>query len=125
MKLPDFLWWLPIGSVPEIEPDHLKAWLAKNRNVQIVDARTAPEFESGTIGKAQHAPITGMPGSLAQLDLDPEKPVVMLCLSGHRSRPGTRWLRARGYEAYSLKGGITAWRGAGYSTRRPSQTPKK
>ncbi len=40
--------------------------------------------------------------------------MVVLCLSGHRSLPGTRWLRARGYEAYSLQGGILAWKKAGY-----------
>jgi rhodanese-related sulfurtransferase len=54
-----------------------------------------------------------MPDSMARQNLDREIPVVVLCLSGHRSLPGTRWLRARGYEAYSLRGGLMAWRKAG------------
>jgi rhodanese-related sulfurtransferase len=73
------------------------------------------EYTQGTIANAHHAPLTDMPRSLADLKLDPSIPVVMLCLSGHRSLPGTRWLRARGYEAYSLEGGIMAWRRAGYT----------
>jgi rhodanese-related sulfurtransferase len=118
LKLPT-LDWLPIGKAAEISPDELQRWLAEGRPVEIVDARTLLEYEQGTIGAARHAPLTGLPGSLERLDLDPRRPVVVLCLSGHRSRPGTRWLRRRGYEAYSLKNGILAWRRAGYPLRKP------
>ena len=62
-----------------------------------------------------------MPGSMEGLSLDASHPVVVLCLSGHRSRPGTRWLRARGYEAYSLQGGVMAWKAAGFSTEKPKE----
>lgn len=122
MNLLEFFWWLPVGRVPEIEAHQLKSRLEEKPTLQLIDARTGPEFYAGTIGQAQHAPLTGMPDSLAHLNLDPERPVVALCLSGHRSRPGVRWLRARGYEAYSLKGGITAWRKAGFSVHLPRQT---
>lgn len=119
MKLP-FLWWLPFGGVPEIEPKKLRDWLDEGRTVQIVDARTGLEYQQGTIGDARHAPVTGMPAVMEQIALDKEQPldkahpVVVLCFSGHRSRPGTRWLRARGFQAYSLKGGVMAWRLAGF-----------
>lgn len=118
MKLPS-LWWLPFGRVPEISPDELHRWLEEDRPVQVVDARTELEYTQGTIGQARHAAVTEMPGVMEQLELDPNRPVVMLCLSGHRSRPGTRWLRARGYEAYSLQGGVFAWRRAGYPVQEP------
>lgn len=111
MRLP---WWLPVGQAPEISPSQFKRWLDEGRPVQIADARTGLEYSQGTIPGARHAPLTDMPRSLAGLELDPSIPVVMLCLSGHRSLPGTRWLRARRYEAYSLKGGIMAWKSAGY-----------
>jgi rhodanese-related sulfurtransferase len=83
----------------------------------LVDARTGLEYHQGTIGPARHAPLTGMPYSIARLNLDVEVPVVVLCLTGHRSLPGTRWLRARGYAAYSLQGGILAWLRAGYELK--------
>ena len=118
MKLPR-LWWLPIGPVPEISPQDFSRWLAEENPVQVVDSRTGPEYSAGTIGAAQHAPVTEMPGVMTALELDPARPVVVLCLSGHRSRPGTRWLRARGYEAYSLAGGVLAWKRAGYRTQKP------
>jgi rhodanese-related sulfurtransferase len=119
MKLP-FFWWLPVGSVPEITPEELDRWLQTGRPLRLVDARTGLEYQQGTIRDALHAPVTGMPGSLADLQLDADRPVVMLCLSGHRSRPGTRWLRGRGIEAYSLKGGIMAWRRAGFPLSPPT-----
>ena len=111
MNLP---WWLPIGSAPEVSPQELKRWMDEGRPLQFLDARTELEYQQGTIGGAVHAPLTGMPTSIASVQLDPNTPVIMLCLSGHRSLPGTRWLRRRGYQAYSLKGGVMAWKQAGY-----------
>jgi rhodanese-related sulfurtransferase len=114
------LWWLPLGKVPEVEPAGLKRWLDEGRPLQLIDSRTGLEFQSGTIVEARHAPVTGLPGSIDRLDLDPEKPVVVLCLSGHRSLPGTRLLRARGIEAYSLRGGMIAWKLAGFPLVSPN-----
>ena len=114
-----FLWWLPFGRVPEITPSKLHEWLEEGRPVQLVDSRTESEYCQGTIRDAQHAPLTGLPQSLESIFLDPDQPVVLLCLSGHRSRPGTRLLRSQGMEAYSLKGGIMAWKKAGYPLTKP------
>lgn len=113
------LWWLPFGGVPEITPAGLSRWIQEGHPVQLVDSRTMIEFQQGTVAGAQHAPVTALPDALKGIILDPENPVVFLCLSGHRSRPGTRLLRSRGFEAYSLKGGIMAWRRAGFALEEP------
>lgn len=113
-------WWMPAGKVHEISPEEFNLWLQNEKAVQVVDARTALEYSQGTVGAAQHAPLTDMPGSLERLALDPALPVVMLCLTGHRSIPGTRWLRSRGYQSYSLQGGIMAWKRAGFDLDLPS-----
>lgn len=119
MQLPA-LWWMPLGRVPEINSHKLRDWLDHSRPVQLVDARSRLEYEAGCLDGAQLASLTDMPAGLEKLDLDPEIPVVVLCLTGHRSRPGTRWLRGRGFEAYSLRGGVAAWKRAGYPLTRPS-----
>jgi rhodanese-related sulfurtransferase len=113
-------WWLPFGQAPEICPEDLKCWLDEARPLQLVDARTTLEFHQGTIGDACHAPLTDMPSSMQRLSLDRTKPVVVLCLTGHRSLPGVRWLRARGYEAYSLQGGVMSWKKAGFEVNPPA-----
>lgn len=115
------LWCLPTGKAPEVSPEDLKHWLDEGRPLQIADARTTLEYRQGTIADARHAPLVEMPGSMQRLDLQPGVPVVVLCLSGHRSLPGTRWLRARGYEAYSLQGGILSWKKAGFELNQPEQ----
>lgn len=91
--------------------------------MQLVDARTGLEYQQGTIADACHAPLTEMPASMQRLSFRTDRTVVMLCLSGHRSRPGTRWLRLRGYEAYSLQGGILAWKKAGFELTLPGEHP--
>jgi rhodanese-related sulfurtransferase len=117
----DFLWRLPLGKVPEVSPQELHHWLEQGRPLQVVDARTTLEYKQGTIARARHAPLTEMPSSMQRLPLEPDRPVVVLCLTGHRSRPGTRWLRAHGFEAYSLQGGVGAWKRAGFLTEKPIQ----
>ncbi|MFZ6031603.1 MAG: rhodanese-like domain-containing protein [Chloroflexota bacterium] len=69
-----------------------------------------------------------MSEAIDRLDLDPVYPVAV-CLSGHRSLPCPRLLRGHGFEAYSLKGGILAWKKAGFlpttsrrGTRRATPT---
>ena len=116
-----FLWWLPFGSVHEVSPQEFHGWLEEGRRLQVLDARTSLEYAQGTIAAARHAPLTEMPTSIERLPLDPDLPVVVLCLTGHRSRPGTRWLRARGFKAYSLRGGVGAWKQAGFPTEKPIQ----
>lgn len=108
MRIPSF-WWLPFGKVPEIPPVLLRRWLKEGKPIQLVDSRTSLEYNQGRIDGAHLATVTDLPGAIDRLNLDPTRPVVVICLSGHRSRPGTRLLRGRGYEAYSLQGGMLAW----------------
>jgi rhodanese-related sulfurtransferase len=41
--------------------------------------------------------------------LDRDKPVVFYCRSGDRSTMPAQAMRASGWDAYTLAGGITAW----------------
>lgn len=101
-------WW-PFGRVPEISAEELEAELEKGA-VQIVDVRTGAEFRLSRIAQARHLPITSFSRTrLESLDLDPDRPVVAICLTAHRSIPAVRKLRELGYEARQLRGGMRAW----------------
>jgi rhodanese-related sulfurtransferase len=115
MRLP---WWLPFGAVPEIAPAALPAALQGPRPPQLLDVRTPLEFAAGHIDGATSAPITSLAVRLTQLGLDPARPVVAICLTAHRSIPAVRLLRARGFEASQLAGGMLAWRSAGLPERK-------
>jgi rhodanese-related sulfurtransferase len=104
--------WLPFGQVPELAATQLKEALEGPNPPQLVDVRSHGEYRHGHIQGAVSAPITSLASVLAELRLDPKRPVVAICLSAHRSIPAVRLLRQKGFEASQLAGGMYAWRAA-------------
>lgn len=115
MALP---WWLPFGKVEEIPAPRLARELALFPAPQVVDVRSAAEFRRGHVRGAVHVPIQELPRRLATLGLERDRPVVAICLSAHRSIPAVRLLRAHGFSASQLQGGMLAWRAAGFPEER-------
>ncbi|RMF32059.1 MAG: rhodanese-like domain-containing protein [Chloroflexi bacterium] len=107
MKVP---WWFPFGKVPEITPAELRARLEQGDRLQIVDVRTEAEFARGHLPGAINLPIQRFRREISTLDLDRERPVIVVCATAHRSRPAVRLLRQQGYEAFQLAGGMARWR---------------
>ncbi len=102
-------WWWPFGRVGEIAPIDLQK-LTNGRDIQLLDVREPVEFRQGHIQGARNVPIQDLPSRLETLGLDPSRPVVAICLSGHRSVPAYRLLKRSGYsQVYSLSGGMLAW----------------
>ncbi len=110
------LWWWPFGRVPEIDARALHARLKKRATPQLIDVRTAIEWRSSRIAGAVHVPVTELETRLELLGLDKRRPVVAVCLTGHRSIPAVRMLRERGYDACQLRQGMRAWWRAGLPT---------
>ena len=91
-------------------------------NIQLVDCREPYEWEAGRIEGAIHIPLNAiMAGGGA--DLDPAKPVVVVCRMGNRSELATMMLQARGFEAYNLEGGMEAWAREGLPYSAPDGSP--
>jgi rhodanese-related sulfurtransferase len=89
---------------------------AQALGARIVDVREPAELdEDGRVPGAVHIPL----GDLSQRA--PElagEPVVLICRSGVRSAMAADALRASGFEAYSVDGGILAWEAAGLPVER-------
>jgi rhodanese-related sulfurtransferase len=103
-------WWFPFGQVSEIAPRELLAELGNGAGIQLLDVREPVEFRQGHIEGARNVPIRDLPRKLETLGLDSSRPVVAICLSGHRSIPAYRLLKRSGYsQVYSLSGGMIAW----------------
>ncbi|MCC7353699.1 MAG: rhodanese-like domain-containing protein [Anaerolineae bacterium] len=108
MALP---WWLPFGRVAEVAAKALHAQLQNGAAPQLVDVRQPSEFRAGHIRGAINVPIGSFAERLPELGLDPQRPVVAICLTAHRSIPAVRLLRQAGFRhAYQLGGGMIAWR---------------
>ena len=102
--------WAPFGAVPEIGADDLRAALAGAEPPVLLDVRTRVEWEQSHIDGAISAPIVRLEQRLDELGLDPARPVVVICLSAHRSIPAVRVLRGRGFRgAAQLEGGMLSW----------------
>jgi rhodanese-related sulfurtransferase len=81
----------------------------------LIDVRSAQEWRTGHVPQAKHLPLDRLQTSTA--GLQKTRAVVAMCQSGVRSGAAARTLAAKGYEAYSLRGGIGAWRQAGEPVR--------
>lgn len=105
----------PANSEPEIR--QVTAGEAKpaleNPDVQLIDVRTAAEYEGGHAPRAENHPLDELEASLARLDR--EKPVYLICETGRRSQLGAEILRKNGFtDLYNIKGGISGWTAAGF-----------
>lgn len=82
-------------------------------NIQLLDVRTAGEYQSGHLANALLADWTNEKEFRERVSaLDKDKPVYTYCLSGARSGAATQWLQKNGFTAYNLSGGINAWKQA-------------
>lgn len=80
-------------------------------NIQLLDVRTAAEYQSGHLKNALLANWNDVTEFQERIkSLNKNKPVYTYCLSGARSHAATLWLRKHGFTAYNLSGGITAWK---------------
>jgi rhodanese-related sulfurtransferase len=82
----------------------------------LVDVRERDEWRSGHPVRARHIPLARLQDQARRLPRD--APVVVLCATGMRSRSGAAQLRAAGYRATSVSGGLAAWRSAGGGVTR-------
>ena len=87
---------------------------------QIVDVRETPELADGMIAGARHIPLRTIPENTAALD--PERPVILVCRSGHRSATAADYLAAAGFDAHTMSGGMLEWTSLRLPTV-PPQTP--
>lgn len=76
-------------------------------DVQIVDVRWPNEWAAGRIAGAVHIPADELDDRAGELDGG--RPVVTVCRSGSRSAAAAEQLRADGFTAENLDGGLLAW----------------
>ena len=91
---------------PDIEPGDL-AHRLPHATFQLLDVRESWELSIARIGQARHTPMRDLPGSLDSLDRTQE--LIVYCHTGVRSGMAAEWLRAQGFRARNLAGGIDRW----------------
>ena len=94
-----------------IQQGILKQWfledldrLPRDGSVTLLDARTADEYSQGHIDDFKNIPVDELRERLKEVE--PGKPVYVICQSGLRSYIACRILNGYGYEAYNFAGGF-------------------
>ena len=113
----------------EIAPQDLAERLDHGEPLQILDVRAPEKVERGHIALGSELDFHAHPSSrifalpdLSALHLDTTRPIAVVCGHGNSSKKATAFLRERGYEAYSVIGGMAAWETV-YVARQLSPTP--
>ena len=82
----------------------------KQSHVQLLDVRTAKEFDEGHISGANLLDVKSSDFiKQAKNLLDPSQPVAVYCRSGKRSAMAASQLAKAGFKVTNLDGGILAW----------------
>lgn len=77
--------------------------LPRDGSVQLLDVRTVGEYERGHIEGFTNIPVDSLRDNLGELD--PSKPVYVICQSGVRSYIASRILTQRGFDCFNFSGG--------------------
>jgi rhodanese-related sulfurtransferase len=85
--------------------------LLRRGEVQLIDVRQRDEHDAARIIGGRLIELGDLAAQAATIAND--RPVVLYCHSGGRSAWATGALRASGYDAHNLAGGILAWVAAG------------
>ena len=103
-------------TVPHIPAPELARRLDHGERVQLLDVRAPERVAQARVTLGATLDFRAVPaaemyrlGTLEPLRLDPGAPVAVICGHGNSSKQATQFLRQRGFEAYSVAGGMAAW----------------
>ncbi len=105
-------WKQFLTPVKSVDADQARNYM-ENRDsdeLTILDVRQPNEYESGHISGAKLIPLPDLTERLHEID--PNKPTVVYCAIGGRSRIAAQMLAGNGFEdVYNLSGGFKTWKG--------------
>lgn len=92
----------------------LKRWLESGKKVSILDIRPASQRSESLISGSIHIDVYNKlkqndSSAFDNLHLDKSVPVVTFCGGGKASMIAAEMLSLKGYDAFSLEGGLNEW----------------
>lgn len=88
----------------------LAAWrIDGQRDLEVIDLRSGPEYEAGHIDDARHVAVTQLLSEQELEGLSRTEMVVVYASDTDRAAQAAIMLRLAGVDAYSLAGGYRAW----------------
>ncbi len=97
-----------VSETPEVTVRRLRRRLEGPNPPTLIDVRDPEERQPGDL-EGTSIPLATLDARGSELEAFRGKDVVVYCAAGGRSAQAVRFLRERGYEAESLRGGMAAW----------------
>ena len=105
------------AATRDISSREAKTLLAKNNSIYLLDVRTPQEFNQARLSGAVLIPINEFERRISEVPRN--KPILVYCAVGSRSKPVADLLTQRGYkEVYHMADGIVGWYRNGYPIQR-------
>lgn len=109
---------LPTGHVQQLSAQQLNAMALAGDSMTLVDVRAQSEYEANHIEGAMNIPVAEL--RTRHTELDKNRPITLVCSTGHRSSLGASLLKQQGFEEVSnVAGGMTGYNAAGYAPECP------
>lgn len=92
--------------------DELRKAAASDSSLVILDVRT-PEELNGPLGHIKgvvNIPVQELESRISEMEKYRNRPVAIICRSGHRSGIAQKILKQRGFNAINVEGGMNAYR---------------
>lgn len=100
------------GTIEAVQFDKL---IKEKKELQLIDVRTAQEFNEGHIKGAVNIDYYNSDFKQQLAKLDKSKPIAVYCAVGGRSGSGAQIAKQLGFkEVYDLEGGVVLWQRKGY-----------
>lgn len=105
-----FIYWRlkQVKGLKTLSAQEFRSELGKDR--MLIDVREPNEYKAGFIPGAKNIPLSQLQGHLKEIPAD--RPILLYCQSGVRSRMAARLLLKNGYtDLTHLRGGMNGWNG--------------
>jgi hydroxyacylglutathione hydrolase len=113
--------WAMLTTIPEITDIDVDTLAARKDDSFLLDVREPGEYQRGHVAGAVNIPQAELASRLDELPR--ERPILVICQTGSRSRHATEFLTQIGYnDVANVLGGTSAWRRAGKPLVRMEQS---
>ncbi len=110
-----------VAGLKQTPPWRLRRMRQEPDKPQVLDVRTSAEYAMFHIPGAINRP-DAMLAAPQDLGLDPKRPVVVVCMTGHRSPFVAKRLADQGFDASNLPWGMLGWKLVGGESVSGSKT---
>jgi rhodanese-related sulfurtransferase len=101
-----------LTGIPQLGPSAVTQSI-NHESATLLDVRSPELFARGHIIGSINRPLNDLSKQIETLNIDKQKPVILVCELGQTAQKAAAMLRNAGFlQCRVLQGGLTAWRGA-------------